>query len=91
MSGDRKEYGPSIAAVTGAIWRERLYQDQKWGELEQHPHEVGAWLTLMRRELREAEDAWCTNRGDEHALREVLQVIALGVACLQQHGIFERD
>lgn len=73
-----------------AIERERLYQDQKWGTLAEHPHEVGAWITLMRRELAEAEEAWCTQRGDAAALREILQVIAVGVACLEQHGIVER-
>jgi hypothetical protein len=76
--------------VYAAIDRERSYQDQRWGSLADHPHEVGAWLTLLRRELREAEDAWCSGSGDAGALEEILQVVTVGVACLEQHGIIER-
>jgi hypothetical protein len=73
--------------VWTAIQRERAYQDRKWGSTDDHPHEVGGWITLLRRELREAEDAWCTQRDDADALREILQVAAVAVACLQQHGV----
>lgn len=76
--------------VFAAVARERAYQDRKWGTPEEHPHEVGAWLTLMRKELHEAEEAWCSHRGDVGALEEILQVIAVGVACLEQHGVVER-
>lgn len=76
--------------VFAAIGRERDYQDAKWGTPAEHPHDVGGWLTIMRRELREAEDAWCSRRGNAGALEEILQVVAVGVACLQQHGIVER-
>jgi hypothetical protein len=73
--------------IFSAINRERGWQDGKWGD---NPHEVGGWLTIMRRELREAEDAWCTSRGNDDALREILQVIAVGIACLEQYGVVER-
>lgn len=81
---------PRIAAFT-AIDRERAFQESKWGTIADHPHDVGGYLTIMRKELREAEDAWCTSHGDENALREILQVIAVGVACLEQHGVVERE
>lgn len=76
--------------VFAAIARERAWQDQKWGTIAEHPHEVGGWLTLVRKELREAEDAWCSQRGDASALEELLQVAAVAIACIQQHGIVER-
>lgn len=44
--------------VYEAIESERRYQDRKWGTVEQHPHEVGAWLTLMRKHLSDAESVF---------------------------------
>lgn len=49
-------------------------------------HSVGGWLVVLRRELREAEDAWACNDGDADALNEIAQVAAVAVACLRQHG-----
>ena len=45
----------------------------------------------MESELAEAKEAWVHNGGNEEALREILQVVATGVACLEQHGIVERE
>jgi hypothetical protein len=42
-------------AVYRAIDTERVHQDRKWGAIEKHPHEVGAWLTIMRHLLTKAE------------------------------------
>lgn len=72
--------------VYQAINTERAYQDCKWGTVDDHPHEVGAWLTLMRNKLAQAEAAWSGRRGDEPALAEIVKVVAIGVACLEQHG-----
>ncbi len=69
-----------------AIRDERARQDAKWGDVEQHPHEVGAWLTILRGKLADAEKAWRSRCGDGPALAEVLKVVAVGVACLEQHG-----
>jgi len=80
-----------ILQVFAAIERERHYQDRKWGTIKRHPHSVGEWIMIMNDELREASKAWCGYHGDEEALKEILQVISVGVACLQQHGIVERD
>lgn len=33
--------------VLAAVKDERKWQDQKWGTIEEHPHEVGSWLTIM--------------------------------------------
>lgn len=72
--------------VYEAIDSERSFQDRKWGTIENHPHEVGGWLTIMRKLLRDAEKAWSESDGDRAALAEIRKVIATGVACCEQHG-----
>lgn len=69
--------------VFGRITRERDYQDAKW---KANPHTVGEWLLIMQSELDEAKEAWVKNRGDGKALDEILQVISVGVACMEQHS-----
>ena len=81
----------SHGLIQAAVKCERNYQDAKWGTPDEHPHDVGAWLLIMRNELREAEDAWCNGGGDEGALCEVMQVVAVGFACLEQHGVVTRE
>lgn len=73
--------------VYESIDSERYYQDRKWGPIEQHPHEVGGWLTLMRKLLTDAEAAWASSDGDYKALLELRKVLAVGVACAEQHGL----
>lgn len=70
-----------------AILVERAYQDAKWGN---KPHTVGEWLLIMEAELHEAKYAWAKGQGDDDALRELLQVVAVGVAAMEQHGVVER-
>ncbi len=73
--------------VYASIDRERYYQDLKWGTIDDHPHEVGAWITLMRKLLNDAEEAWASRNSDQPALAEIRKVIAVGVACGEQHGL----
>jgi hypothetical protein len=73
--------------IARGIEVERRYQRRKWGD---KPHDVGAWLTIMRGELQEAEEAWCKASGDQPALSEILQVVAVGIACMEQHGVVTR-
>lgn len=73
--------------VYESIDSERYYQDHKWGTVEQHPHEVGGWLTLMRKLLTDAEAAWAGSDGDYKALLELRKALAVGVACAEQHGL----
>ncbi len=68
--------------VYKAIARERNYQKHKWGN---NPHAVGEWLLIMQAELDEAKQAWVENQGDNAALEEILQVVSVGVACMEQH------
>lgn len=70
-----------------AVDRERDYQDRKWGNRD---HTVGNFLLIMEGELEEAKQAWRKKPGDAAALREMLQVIAVGVACMESHGVVER-
>lgn len=77
--------------VYAAIDSERDHQDRKWGTISKHPHEVGGWITLMRKLLNDAEQGWSTSNGDYSALLEIRKVIAVGVACCEQHGVTTRS
>ena len=76
--------------VYSVIDGERDYQDRTWGTIEQRPKQVGSWLTLMRHCLTKAETEWATTRGDEYALDEIRKVVAVGIACMEQHGAMRR-
>ena len=80
-------YGPNRDHIFQTITRERDFQEQGWGD---NPHAVGEWLLIMQAELDEAKQAWVEGHGDNGALKEILQVISVGVACLEQHGVVER-
>ena len=77
--------------VLSAIHDERVFQNRKWGTIEEHPHEVGGYLTLMRKLLTEAEFAWASQRGDLGALDDLRKVVAVGIACMEQHGAIPRS
>lgn len=74
-----------------AVDRERSYQDRKWGTFaEGRSHALPAWMLIMRKELEEAENAWMKSTDDD-VRRELLQVVAVGVAALEEHGVTERS
>lgn len=73
--------------VFSAITGERDYQDSKWGAVDLHGHEVGAWLLLMRQKLEVAANEWASRPTDHEALVEIRKVLGLGVACCEQHGV----
>lgn len=73
-----------------SIQTEREYQDRKWGSPAQHPHEVGAWLALMQVHLTKAMTEWAGANNDHTALIELRKVLAIGVACAEQHGLPHR-
>jgi len=77
--------------VASAIHDERVFQNRKWGTVSEHPHEVGGWLTIMRKLLADADAAWASSRGDEGALDELRKVVAVGIACMEQHGPVTRS
>lgn len=80
----------NLVDVYDAISRERDYQDKKWGNLDQHPHTISEWLWILHTEFKECVDKALLNEHDPEVLSELLQVVSVGVACLQQHGLVER-
>ncbi len=77
--------------VMSAVHDERVFQNRKWGTITEHPHEVGGYLTLMRKLLCDAEQAWSSQKGDVGALDEIRKVVAVGIACMEQHGPIPRS
>ncbi len=73
--------------ILDALKRERNFQDTKWGT---DGHTVGEWILILQTELDEAKLGWIKSKGDASALEEILQVVCVGIACLEQHGIVER-
>ena len=70
--------------VLRSIVSERTYQNYKWPG---HKHTVGEWLLIMEKCLSDGKRLYVTAHGNElKALNEIRQVIAVGIAALQQHG-----
>jgi len=65
---------------------ERDWQDKKHGSLEERCPGIMDWVEILEQELLEVK--WAESR--EEKLEELLQVIAVGVACLEQHGVMRR-
>ena len=77
--------------VYHAIDTERDFQERKWGTIRAHGHEVGAYLTIMRNLLVDADRAWAANNNDYDAMEEIRKMVAVGVACCEQHGVQTRS
>lgn len=75
--------------VFKAISSERDYQDRRWGTIDEHPHEVGAWIALLQKKIGDALIAWASSNGDVKALDKIRKVAALAVACGEQHGFID--
>jgi NTP pyrophosphatase (non-canonical NTP hydrolase) len=76
--------------IYDAIDRERDFQIAKYGN---HDRTVAAWILILEAELNEAKEGWINNTGeigDQEAIKEILQVISVGVGCLENHGVIER-
>lgn len=83
---------PRFEQILTAVVRERTYQDRKWGTIQDHPHTIMEWLVIMEEELGEAKRAWARGGAGAEvaAMQELLQVVAVGFAAMEQHGIQER-
>ena len=77
--------------VLTAISEERIFQDRKWGNIDLNPYEVGSCLLIMETCLHKAKLAYSSQKGDEGALDEIRKAVAVGVACMEQHGPVFRD
>lgn len=78
------------AEIFKAIDRERVYQDAKRGPAHDRNLSLGDWILIMQEELEEARKEFVRGVGQRAALKEVLQVAAVGVACLENCGVVER-
>lgn len=93
-----------IAGVFEAIVKERQFQDKKYGPVlvyeykavSEGPggHELGAWLVIAESELAEAKKALVhgggkTGKGRDTIRAELVQLAAVCVAALEQHGLEE--
>jgi len=68
------------------IAMEREWQDKKYGSLEERNPSVDEWVDILSEELKEVLSA----KTLEEKLEELLQVVSVGVACLEQHGVIRR-
>lgn len=80
----------ALREVFAAIRAERDYQDAKYGSLTERFLSLGEWLLIMEAELDEAKLGFVKSRNPDECLAEILQVVTVGVAALQQHGLVER-
>lgn len=68
------------------------------GEMLQGPggHELGTWLVILEKELEEAKTALVhggskAKQGRDTIRAELVQIAAVAVAALEQHGLQEED
>lgn len=94
LPGGEVSFGPHIQlpAAQGqgieAILKERAFQDEKFGPGSKHT--IGEWLLIMDAELQEAMKALVKGgTGRDSVLMEIVQVAAVALACLEQHGVQE--
>ncbi len=81
-----KELPLSMGEVFEAIIEERLKQEEKWGK--EKPQSLPGYLMVMERELAEAKEGWNKDlEGKSAPLNEIVQLVAVGVACLQRYGL----
>lgn len=68
-----------------AVVKERDFQDSKYGV---SGHSIGAWLLIMEAELNEAKEAAIKPKtGRDNVISEIIQCMAVCMACLEQHGV----
>lgn len=83
--------------VYEVIDQERTYQKLRWGynnpasKLEEAEHCVCDFLVYMKDYLNDAFRMASRKPGNKHALDFIRKVTALGVACMEQNGVVERD
>lgn len=92
MAKRKKLRGIARSEVYDAIDSERDYQLVRWGiKGEDAKHSVGDFLTYMDDYLNEAKHRASREDGNSGALEVLRKVVALGVACMEQHGAPKRQ
>lgn len=87
MAKAKVSRGIARGMVYKAIDSERNYQLKRWGvNGEDAKHSVGDFLTYMDDYLSEAKHRASREDGDTGSLEVLRKVVALGVACMEQHG-----
>lgn len=76
----------SLEDVFAAIRQEREYQDYKYGPPNERKLGLGDYVVIAGAELDEVRYDIIQNQ-PQHACLELLQVAAVCVAALQQHGV----
>lgn len=78
----------SIHEVLLAIRMERKRQDNKYGSIENRERSIPGYILVAEEELNEAKMGWMKNvLGKNSSLNELLQVAAVCVGALEEHGI----
>jgi hypothetical protein len=90
MANEDYTQSPAEKALM-AIIAERRFQDDKYGTVDKVGHSIGEWILLIEDELAEAKRALIKGgTGRDSVLMEIVQIAALGMACIEQHGTKER-
>jgi hypothetical protein len=79
-------YGCLVREIIPAVVRERQYQEEKYPEPKRS---VADFVLAMQNELDEVRMAW-GHESHEALMAEILQVVTLGVAAMEQFGVHER-
>lgn len=81
-----KRENQKLEYIWDAMIQERNYQDTHKGIDGKNKHDIPGWVLIMRKQLDTAVMEWIDGDVDK-SLAEILQATAVGVACLQQHGV----
>jgi hypothetical protein len=82
----------TMSKVVFLLHRERKFQDDKHGSIEESGHTIGEWLLLIEAELVEAKQALIKGgKGRDSVMSEIVQIGALALAAIEEHGIQERE
>lgn len=88
IRSQRRKAIKMTTTVLQSIESERVYQEWRWPG---HEHSVAEWLLIMQKCLDDAKREWVTaHSNDVKALDEIRQVVATGVACMEQFGCNNR-